>query len=111
MAACRPARSVIQVHLAGPPAMPMTVQPKAFAICPAIDPVTPAAYAQQILPGLSRAKHLILRGQGHGQIAIGCVPRLAAEFISAASSEALDTSCIESVKPAAFMLSRVATAP
>lgn len=75
------------------------------------DPVTPAAYAQQILPGLSRAKHLILRGQGHGQIAIGCVPRLAAEFISAASSEGLDTSCLESVRPAAFMLSPVASAP
>lgn len=75
------------------------------------DPATPAAYAEQILPGLSRAKHLILQGQGHGQIAIGCVPRLVADFIASASSETLDTSCIESVRPAAFMLSRVATAP
>ncbi len=48
-------------------------------------PATPAQYAARILPGFANAKHLVLAGQGHGQIATGCVPRVAAAFIAAGS--------------------------
>lgn len=75
------------------------------------DPVTPPQYGEQVLRGLSAAKHLVLDGQGHGQLAIGCVPRLMAHFIEAGSTQSLDTQCIRKVAPAPFMLSRSATAP
>ena len=75
------------------------------------DPVTPARYGEQAKTHLKRSKHLVLAGQGHGQIAKGCVPRLAAEFVATASLDGLDTRCIQKVAPAPFMLSRSATAP
>jgi pimeloyl-ACP methyl ester carboxylesterase len=75
------------------------------------DPVTPARYGDQAMKHLARAKHLVLTGKGHGQIANGCVPRIAAEFIAVAGLDELDTKCVEKVAPAAFMLSRSATAP
>jgi pimeloyl-ACP methyl ester carboxylesterase len=75
------------------------------------DPVTPARYGEQAKTHFKRSRHLVLDGQGHGQIAKGCVPRLAAEFVSAASFEGLDLRCVEKVAPAPFMISRSATAP
>ncbi|MGY1940728.1 hypothetical protein [Nocardia gipuzkoensis] len=42
MAASKPARSVLNEHFFAPPAIPLTLQPRVFAIRPAMDPVTPA---------------------------------------------------------------------
>jgi pimeloyl-ACP methyl ester carboxylesterase len=75
------------------------------------DPATPEQYAAQILPGFANAKHLVLAGQGHGQIATGCVPRVAADFIAAGSVAELDDACVNAVSPAPFMLSLTASAP
>ena len=75
------------------------------------DPVTPARYGEQILPGLSRSKHLILDGQGHGQIAVGCMPRVVAEFIAAGDVRSLDDACLRTVAPTPFLLSRSAPSP
>ncbi len=75
------------------------------------DPATPAAYARRIMPGLANAAHLVLEGQGHGQITVGCVPRLAAQFVAAGSLEALDDRCIEHIGAAPFMLSATAPSP
>jgi pimeloyl-ACP methyl ester carboxylesterase len=75
------------------------------------DPATPDEYAAQILPGFASAKHLVLAGQGHGQIATGCVPRLVAAFIAAGSVAHLDDACVKDVSPAPFILSLTASAP
>lgn len=75
------------------------------------DPVTPARYGEQIVAGLSKSKHLVLDGQGHGQIAVGCMPRLVAEFIAAGDVTQVHDTCIHSVAPAPFLLSRSAPAP
>jgi pimeloyl-ACP methyl ester carboxylesterase len=75
------------------------------------DPITPQRYGERVLKGYPHGRHLVLKGQGHGQIANGCVPRLAAEFIARGSSEHLGAGCIDSIAPAAFMLSRSASAP
>lgn len=75
------------------------------------DPATPASYGAQVLPGLTHGRHLVLEGQGHGQIAVGCVPRLAARFIDSASTQALDEACVKQVAPTPFMLSLTAPAP
>jgi pimeloyl-ACP methyl ester carboxylesterase len=75
------------------------------------DPVTPDRYAVEIMKGLSNGKHLIAVGQGHGQLATGCIPRLTAEFVAAGSAAGLDDSCVRNVRPTPFMLSRTAPAP
>jgi pimeloyl-ACP methyl ester carboxylesterase len=75
------------------------------------DPVTPDRYAVQILKGLRNGKHVIAAGQGHGQLATGCIPRLTAEFIATGSAAALDDGCVRNIRPTPFMLSRTAPAP
>jgi hypothetical protein len=44
---------------------------------------------------LENATHLIGKHQGHGQVSVGCTPRLIAEFIETADPMALDASCLE----------------
>lgn len=75
------------------------------------DPVTPPRYGEQILGGLANAKHLVLDGQGHGQLAIGCLPRLVAAFIASGEIGEVDDACVKTVAPAPFLLSRSAPAP
>ena len=75
------------------------------------DPVTPERYANEIMKGLRNAKHLVAAGQGHGQLATGCIPRLTTEFIAAGSPAALDDQCVRNIRPTPFMLSRTAPAP
>ena len=75
------------------------------------DPVTPDRYAVEIMKGLADGKHLIAAGQGHGQLATGCIPRLTAQFIDTGSLSALDDGCVRNIRPTPFMLSRTAPAP
>jgi pimeloyl-ACP methyl ester carboxylesterase len=75
------------------------------------DPVTPQRYAEQIMKGLRNGKHLVAAGQGHGQLATGCMPRLTAAFIAAGSVNAIDAACVRDIRPTPFMLSRTAPSP
>ena len=75
------------------------------------DPVTPQRYANQIMKGLHKGKHIVAAGQGHGQLATGCIARLMAEFVAAGTVVGLDDSCVRSIGPAPFLLSRSSTAP
>ncbi len=75
------------------------------------DPVTPPAYGEQILPGLTNALHIVLSGQGHGQLAIGCMPWIVARFMSSASIDGLGNECTRSVAPTPFMISSTGPAP
>ena len=75
------------------------------------DPVTPPADAERAARGLSRHRHLILSGEGHGQVATGCVPRLMAEFLNTAAPETLDAACLEQHRPAAFFVNMTGPAP
>jgi pimeloyl-ACP methyl ester carboxylesterase len=75
------------------------------------DPVTPPADAERAASGLARHRHLILSGEGHGQVTTGCIPRLMAEFLDAASPETLDATCLERHIPAPFFISMTGPAP
>ena len=75
------------------------------------DPVTPPADAERAASGLSRHKHLILNGEGHGQVATGCVPKLMAEFLDAALPEKVDATCLEQHRPAPFFVSMAGPSP
>lgn len=75
------------------------------------DPVTPRRYGEEVFKNLPNATHLVLSGQGHGQIGTGCVPRLAAQFVDRGNAASLDAACVDHVTAAPFMLSPTATAP
>jgi pimeloyl-ACP methyl ester carboxylesterase len=69
------------------------------------DPVTPPPYGDLARQKLRNSVHLILPGQGHGQIVVGCMPRLVAEFIGAGTTEGLDSECAKQVTPTPFFTS------
>ena len=75
------------------------------------DPVTPPRDAQQVAQGLLHHRHLVLPGEGHGQLATGCVPRLMAEFLNDASPEGLDAACLKQQAPPTFFVSLTGPAP
>jgi pimeloyl-ACP methyl ester carboxylesterase len=58
-----------------------------------LDPITPPRYGDEVLTGLSNALHIVGESQGHGILGRGCVPKLILDFIEAASTSELDTSC------------------
>ncbi len=75
------------------------------------DPVTPPADAERLAQGLGRHRHLVLPGEGHGQLATGCVPRLMAEFLDAADPLAFDATCLERHHPAPFFVGMSGPSP
>jgi pimeloyl-ACP methyl ester carboxylesterase len=60
-----------------------------------VDPITPPRYATLAMVELGNARHLTMPMQGHGQVAVGCMPRLIGEFVRSASHDELDTACLE----------------
>jgi pimeloyl-ACP methyl ester carboxylesterase len=75
------------------------------------DPATPAAYGAQAAEGFRDGLHVVVPGQGHGQMSLPCVQRLVRDFIDAASVTGLDTACIGTIEPAPFFLSFSGSAP
>lgn len=75
------------------------------------DPVTPPVDAERAASGLTRHRHLILKGEGHGQLPTGCMPIIAADFLDNAAPESLDASCIDRHMPEPFFLSMTGPAP
>ncbi|CAN5269309.1 alpha/beta fold hydrolase [soil metagenome] len=75
------------------------------------DPVTPPANATRVARHLDQALVIAVEGLGHGIAGAGCIPRLMAEFVAAASFEPIDRSCAEDIEPAPFFLSFAGPAP
>jgi pimeloyl-ACP methyl ester carboxylesterase len=75
------------------------------------DPVTPPADAERLARGLAFHRHLIVAGEGHGQIITGCVPKLMANFLDAADPKKLDASCLDRHHPAPFFVGLTGPAP
>ncbi len=59
------------------------------------DPITPPRYADMAAVDLGNATHLVGRHQGHGQIMVGCMGRIVADFVASADPATLDTDCME----------------
>jgi len=59
------------------------------------DPITPPRYAEMAAVDFTNALHLIGEHQGHGQITIGCTPRILAQFIETADPAQLETECLQ----------------
>jgi pimeloyl-ACP methyl ester carboxylesterase len=75
------------------------------------DPVTPPVDAERAAVGLTRHRHLILKGEGHGQLATGCMPTLTADFLDNLAPDKLDATCLDRHTPEPFFLSMTGPAP
>ncbi len=64
-----------------------------------LDPVTPPRYAEQVVKTLPNGRHIVARGQGHGTLNAGCMPRLLGQFMDSADAKSLDATCLESLSP------------
>ncbi|MFK8032014.1 MAG: alpha/beta hydrolase [Gammaproteobacteria bacterium] len=70
-----------------------------------VDPVTPPANGDLAAGYLELAKSVTLPGQGHGQIQIGCMPKLLADFVRTANLDELEIECLDIQQPAPFFVS------
>ena len=65
-----------------------------LAISGQLDPVTPPRYGDEVIATLPHGRHLVLTGQGHGVLGVGCMPQLFAQFIERADASRLDARCL-----------------
>ncbi|MDH3746914.1 MAG: alpha/beta hydrolase [Gammaproteobacteria bacterium] len=72
---------------------PLATDTPALLLSGAADPITPPAYADMAAMNLRRAWLLTLEHQGHGQIGVGCMPRIFEQFIVAAGLDEVDIDC------------------
>jgi len=70
-----------------------------------LDPVTPPSWGEEVARSLSRSRHVIVAGGGHGVSTLGCAPDLIAEFLETLAPEKLDASCVERLARPAFFTS------
>ena len=75
------------------------------------DPVTPPEDAERAARGLEHHRLLVLDGEGHGQAATACVPKLMAAFLDSANAEKLDVSCLAQHRAAPFFVGLTGPAP
>ncbi len=69
------------------------------------DPVTPPRWGALAAQHLPNARHIVVPGVGHGTTSYGCVPKLIAEFIDAASADSLDAECVQTLRRPPFFTS------
>lgn len=75
------------------------------------DPVTPPGNAVRAMRGLSNARHLVLPGQGHGQIGVTCMNRVLATFMRDLAPAALNARCLDAARPPPFFTTLAGPAP
>ena len=76
------------------------------------DPITPPVYAERVrAEGLMNSVHVVGRGQGHGIVGVGCVPRVLRAFLEAPQPSKLDATCLEREPPTPFFLTLLGPAP
>ncbi|AHY57208.1 alpha/beta hydrolase [Stenotrophomonas rhizophila] len=78
---------------------PLTSDLPVLLLSGQFDPVTPPRYAEQVLKTLPNGRHLIAKGQGHGTLNAGCMPRLLGQFMDKADAKSLDATCLDSLSP------------
>jgi pimeloyl-ACP methyl ester carboxylesterase len=75
------------------------------------DPITPPEYAEAVAATLPNSVHLVGQGQGHGLMAVGCVPRLVAKFLDDPTPGSLVADCLAAERPTPFFLTLFGPAP
>ena len=67
------------------------------------DPVTPPKNADQVMQTLSKAQHLVAKGQGHIVGTRGCMPKIVTAFIKDPDQE-LATACMKDFQDFSFFI-------
>ena len=75
------------------------------------DPVTPPRYGEAIVSTLANARLLVLKGQGHGVLGVGCVPRLVSEFVLSLDARSLDVRCLDALAQTPLFIDANGTGP
>lgn len=78
---------------------PLSGDVPVLAISGEFDPVTPSRYGDEVVAHLPNGRHLVLPGQGHSVLAVGCMPQLFAQFIERADAKAIDAECLQRLVP------------
>lgn len=68
------------------------------------DPITPPWHAGKVAESLTNELHLVFSGMGHGNLSSRCSINLFKDFIESASTEGLDTACVEGIQPPPFFV-------
>ena len=76
---------------------PLTGKVPVLILSGEFDPVTPPRYGDEVQRSLPNSRHLIVRGQGHNVLPIGCMPKIFASFVDGAAIEKLDVACLDKV--------------
>ena len=76
-----------------------------------LDPITPPAYGDRLLKQFSQGQHLVAKGQGHGVLSRGCMPRLAAGFVSNPANHSIDSRCLDRSPPTPIFLNSLGPSP
>ena len=76
---------------------PLTGKVPVLLLSGEFDPVTPPKYGDEVLRTLPNGRHLVLRGQGHNVLPVGCLPKLYARFVETANAKSLDVHCRDKV--------------
>lgn len=78
---------------------PLSGDVPVLAVSGEFDPVTPSRYGDEVVKTLPKGRHLILPGQGHSVLTVGCMPKLFARFLETADAKSLDAACLKRLKP------------
>lgn len=76
-----------------------------------LDPVTPPRWGEEAAKHLSRSKHVVAPGVGHGVLGVRCSRDVLADFIDGATTEGLDVSCIEATTRPPFFVDLLGPTP
>ena len=76
---------------------PLTGNVPVLILSGEFDPVTPPRYGDEVAKSLPNGRHLVIRGQGHNVLPVGCMPKLFASFVDGANAKTLDASCLDKV--------------
>lgn len=84
---------------------PLSTDTPTLLLSGSADPITPPAYADMAARNLKRAWLLTGEDQGHGQLGVGCMPRIVEQFVTSAGLDGVDTECFQSSFVMPFFLS------
>ncbi|MBS0376077.1 MAG: alpha/beta fold hydrolase [Proteobacteria bacterium] len=90
---------------------PLVSRVPALLLSGEADPVTPPAYAERAAAGLADHRHVVVPGQGHGQLATGCAPQVIARFLDAGTARGLDVACLAKASAPPFVIDAAGPAP
>lgn len=90
---------------------PLSTEIPTLLLSGGVDPITPPRYADMAARNLKRAWLLTGENQGHGQIAVGCMPRIVERFVDKMLLAPEDYACFTSSFVMPFFLGFSGPAP